>query len=441
MAESVKEPDLQTMTAVGKVLVTDDSTALLLGLLGFSATKLWNTALWHTKEAWKTTGKIPSYAKMDVSMKQEHPLWYRRLHSQSAQAILEELWQSYRSWFALRKKGERKANPPGFRRKTDLSAVTFKQNAVKWNPRTSTARFSIPKDIYGKQFLYLKIRLPEGIRLDDNTIQLARLIHKSGTWSAHFVYHITLPDLKGSGETMAIDLGMSNLAATACTDGDTSLWSGGELAALERHFDKQKAKTTRSMSKKSSTLNQKRSRQRSHLLHSVTRSLVSDADVRGVSTIIVGDLTDIRDGKDWGDSGNQKLHAWPFDKIIRMLTYKARLKGIRVVKEPEDYTSQTCSVCGTLCRSNRVHRGLYVCNQCGAVINADVNGAINILKRYLPEQISVSWSSGCLAQPAVNRFVWRKTRPSASAHKPGKWQTSLPHPRTGSAVALSEVRA
>jgi len=74
------------MTAVGKVLVTDDSTALLLGLLRFSATKLWNTALWQARECWKTTGKIPSYAKMDVAMKQEHPLWYRRLHSQSAQA-------------------------------------------------------------------------------------------------------------------------------------------------------------------------------------------------------------------------------------------------------------------------------------------------------------------------------------------------------------------
>ena len=224
MIESVKEPDLQTMTAVGKVLVTDDSTALLLGLLGYSVTKLWNTAVWHSKEAWKTTGNIPSYAKMDVAIKQEHPLWYRRLHSQSAQAVLEELWQSYRSWFALRKKGDGKAKPPGFRRRTSLSAVTFKQNTVKWNPRTSTARFSISKDIYGKQFLYLKIRMPEGIRLDDNNIQLARLIHHNGDWSAHFVYNVTLPELKGVGETMAIDLGMTNLAATACTDGDTTLW-------------------------------------------------------------------------------------------------------------------------------------------------------------------------------------------------------------------------
>jgi len=429
------------MTAVGKVLVTDDSTALLLGLLGYSATKLWNTAVWHAKEAWKTTGKIPSYAKMDVVIKQEHPLWYRRLHSQSAQAVLEELWQSYRSWFALRKKGDEKAKPPGFRRKTNLSSVTFKQNAVKWNPRMSMVRFSIPKDIYGKQFLYLKVRMPKGTCLAEDNIQLARLIHHNDTWSAHFVYNITFPELKGVGETMAIDLGMKHLAATACTDGDTTLWSGGELAALERHFDKQKSKTTRSRSRKTHVLNKKRSRQRTHLLHSFTKSLVSDADARGVSTIIVGDLTDIRDGKNWGDSGNQQLHKWPFDKIIKMLTYKARLKGIPVVKESEDYTSQTCCICGTKCKSNRVHRGLYVCNQCGAVINADVNGAINILKRYLPEQIGASWSSGCLAQPAVNRFAWRKTRPLVSAHKPGTWQTSLPHPRTESATALSSNRA
>ena len=441
MVEPAEDQDVQTMTAVGKVVVNDDSTALLLGLLGYSATKLWNTAVWHTKEVWKTTGKIPTYAKMDVTIKQEHPLWYRRLHSQSAQAVLEELWRSYKSWFALRKKGDSKAKPPGFRRKTSLSAVTFKQNAVKWNPRTSTVRLSIPKDIYGKQFLYLKIRLPHGIRLDENNIQLARLIYHHGTWFVHLVYKIKLPVLKGSGETMAIDLGMKHLAATACTDRTTALWSGGELAALERHFDKQKSKTTKSKSNRSCTLNQKRSRQRSHLLHSFTRSLVSDADARGVSTIIVGDLTDIRDGKNWGNSGNQQLHKWPFDKIIKMLTYKARLKGIRVVKESEEYTSQTCCLCGTKCKSNRVHRGLYICNQCGAVINADVNSAINILKRYLPEQIGVSWSSGCLAQPAVNRFAWRETRPLVSAHKPGTWQTPLPHPRTESATALSSMRA
>jgi putative transposase len=428
------------MTVVGKVLVTDNSTAILLGLLGFSATKLWNTALWLSKLAWRSTGKIPSYVAMDASIKRERPLWYRRLHSQSAQAILEELWQSYKSWFALRKKGDLDTNPPGFRRKTDLSSVTFKQNAVKWNPRTKTARLSIPKDIYGKQFLYLKIRMPEGIRISDETIQVARLIHKKGVWYVHFVYNEPLPALKGSGETMAIDLGMKHLAATACTDGKTGLWPGGELSSLERYFDKQKSKTTKSTSRKSRALNQKRSRQRTHLIHSLTKSLVRDADARGVSTLIVGDLKDIRDGKNWGDSGNQKLHKWPFDRIINMIEYKARMCGIRVVKEPEDYTSQTCCECGIRQKSNRVHRGLYSCSKCGSTINADVNGARNILARYLPEHKGASWGSGCLAQPAVNRFAWRNTRPASKAHKPGTWHTSMPHPRTESVVALSALR-
>ena len=56
MLDPAKEPDFQTMTAVGKASVTDDSTALLLGLLGFSATKLWNTAVWYTKDVWSATG-------------------------------------------------------------------------------------------------------------------------------------------------------------------------------------------------------------------------------------------------------------------------------------------------------------------------------------------------------------------------------------------------
>jgi putative transposase len=97
MAATPKELEHQTKTSVGKVSVTDDSTAILLGLIGFSATKLWNTAVWNTKKTWDTTGKIPAYSDLDDAMKQEHPLWCRRLHSQSAQAVLEDLWQSYPS--------------------------------------------------------------------------------------------------------------------------------------------------------------------------------------------------------------------------------------------------------------------------------------------------------------------------------------------------------
>jgi len=416
MTGPAKEPTVQTMTVVGKALVTDDSTALVLGLLGVSATKLWNTAVWHTREVWSNTGKIPTDPELDGALKQDHPLWYRRLHSQSAQLILEELRKSYQSWFALRKKGDRKAHPPGYRRKTVLSTVTFKQSAVTWNARTSTVCLSMPKDSYGKQFLFLKLCLPHGSRLTEDNVQIGRLVHENGTWFVHLANTIPLPLLSGEGETMAADLGMKDLAATACKDGTISLWLGGELAALERYFEMQKAKTTKSTSRKSRALKQKRSGQRSPLLNSFTKSLVRDAEARGVTTIIVGDLKDIREGKDWGTRGNQQLHKWPFDRIVKMLTYKARLKGIRVVEEKEHYTRQTCCVCHTRDKAGRVHRGLYVCTQCGAVIHAEVNGAIIILS-------GISRSS--VVSPGVV-VVWHSLRSTGSPGEiPGQEQKPM----------------
>ena len=50
----------------------------------------------------------------------------------------------------------------------------------------------------------------------------------------------------------------------------------------------------------------------------------------------------------------------------------------------EHYTSQKCSVCGVIKKSNRKYRGLYVCSECKMVINADVNGARNILFSVVP---------------------------------------------------------
>jgi putative transposase len=430
-------PDTQTMTVVAKAVVNDDRTALLLGLLGFSATKLWNTALWHSREVWNDTGKILSYEKLDKAIKLGKPVWYRRLHSQSAQAVLEELGRSYKSWFALRKKGDTRAKPPGFRRKDTLSPVTFKQLAVNWDPRMSTVRLSIPKDTYGRQFIYLRLKLPEDRVLTNESIRMARLVYQSGEWFVHLVCTVKLPALKGAGRSMALDLNVKNLAGSACSNGTTAVWSGGELSALERYFDKAKSRTTKSTSRRSLALNRKRSRQRRHLLHCFTKSVVRDADARGVSTIIVGYPKDIRDGKDHGANTNQKLHRWPYKLVFDMLKYKGRLLGIQVIDIGEEYTSQTCSACGTVDKSSRVHRGLYVCRECGAVMHADINAAVNILRkhtdaRYLPREMGSLWSSGCLAQPAVNRFAWRKTRPAGTAHKPGTWQTTLPHPQTES---------
>jgi len=110
---------------------------------------------------------------------------------------------------------------------------------------------------------------------------------------------------------------------------------------------------------------------------------------KGVKTIALGDLTGIREEKNFGAKTNQKFHRWPFRKVMELIQYKASMAGIAVVKTDEKYTSQTCSACKPMPdleyarKSDRIYRGLFVCKDCGTVLNADVNGAINIAKKYL----------------------------------------------------------
>ena len=156
---------------------------------------------------------------------------------------------------------------------------------------------------------------------------------------------------------------------------------------------------------------------------------------KGIGTIVLGDLRGIRqqgngEARNHGKAGNLKLHAWPFDTFAQMLEYKAKLAGITVVKLGERNTSRTCSVYGCLNPNARVHRGLYICSECGATINADVNGAVNILHKYLQglddsaeSSTGVSVRVGDVSteldevlptiwpEPSVNRYDWGKPNP------------------------------
>jgi putative transposase len=133
---------------------------------------------------------------------------------------------------------------------------------------------------------------------------------------------------------------------------------------------------------------------------------------KGVGRITVGEVDGVREDKD-GDSrnrethGNFDLHGWAFDRFTDILEYKPAVEGIRVVEVSERDTSKTCCVCGRKDDTQRVEHGLYVCGQCDAAFNADVNGAENI-RLELNQRNSESApdlgggrSTGWLAQPGV----------------------------------------
>lgn len=361
--------------------------------VGNVCTKIWNKANYYCREQWEETGMIPSYYELQRVFKND--FWCRKVHSHTAQAVLHKLSEAYRSWFTLRKR-DATANPPMFRRKGSISTVTFTKFAIK--VKDQRIRLALRKRVH----LWITYQLQPKVEITQKNI--VRIEVKNGF--ANIVYRIEEPPLKQEGQTMAIDLGIINTAVIVKENGGAEIYTGKGLLAIQRYFNKEiarvrsivmkQSKGRKKWSRKLSELVRKRRRQIRHILYAQTKSIVDDCLKSDVNVVVVGNLKNIRkqraDTKDpkklararsLGRKTNQKFHSWSFKQFTDTLQYKLRLKGIQLVSVNEKSTSKTCSRCGTVRKRNRKTRGLYICNKCGYKINADVNGAVNILKKYL----------------------------------------------------------
>jgi putative transposase len=107
-----------------------------------------------------------------------------------------------------------------------------------------------------------------------------------------------------------------------------------------------------------------------------------------------------------GKRNNQHFQSIPYGLFKQKLRSKCELFDIAYHEVSEAYTSQTCSACGRVRKANRIYRGLYMCDQCGAVINADINGAINIVKKSNPDAfIGTLGASGTVDVPTRIRVA------------------------------------
>ncbi len=76
--------------------------------------------------------------------------------------------------------------------------------------------------------------------------------------------------------------------------------------------------------------------------HKITRAVTAYCVLNNINTVVFGDITNIRKNFDRGNVLNQKMHSWPFKRIIDKLKYKLQKEGITLVMEKESYSSQ-CS--------------------------------------------------------------------------------------------------
>jgi len=161
-------------------------------------------------------------------------------------------------------------------------------------------------------------------------------------------------------------------------------------------------------SRKLRPLYDKRKRFLRHALNSMVRKTMEELKERGVRKVVVGYP------KDTVRNHGSKLtvNFWSYGYTIRRFKEIGEELGIGVTDVAEPNTSKSCSLCGDAHKNGRIRRGLYRCPRTGKAMNADLNGAVNIL--HIPESLGSrsrgqllgrDRGNGLKTQPVVYRWT------------------------------------
>jgi IS605 OrfB family transposase len=278
----------------------------------------------------------------------------------------------------------------------------------------------------------LNFALPEKVQnlLDLESLQQVRITYDRSLkqWYLIIIYNKDSRELPGGYDNiMSIDLGSANLAAISFLHHENSyLISGRPLRSMISHSNQQiarlqgiamsmhgskKHKNTKAINK----LYSHRNNYTKDYLHKVSRRIVDKAYENSCNTIVIGDIKDIKQSMDY----NKLFVQLPLRMLRDMIIYKARLLGIQVETVSEAYTSG-CSALDmeslnrmSYNKSRRMKRGQFRSEK-GIMINADINGSLNILRRYIaakdikqciPRLITSARDKGCVDNPVKLRVA------------------------------------
>lgn len=314
---------------------------------------------------------------------------YQQLPSQTAQQVLKILDRNWKAFFSAIKvwkndksKFKGRPKPPGYKLKNGEFMLVFTNQQVK----IKDGILAFPK-IVG---IHIKTRLP-----DTTDLREIRIIPKGVGYVLEIVYKkkIKLKPLN-NGKIVAIDLGVRNLITTVNNNGfKPFVIKGGVVKSINQYYNKERAriqstyghqglKTGKALQK----LTHKRNQKIKDYFHKTSRKIIEYCILNDIGTVVIGYNPDWKQNCHLGKRNTQNFVTIPYYNLIQQLEYKAEEQGITVIKQEESYSSK-CSYLDNepiehhnKYLGKRITRGLFK-SQKGTLINADVNGAYNILKK------------------------------------------------------------
>ena len=304
-----------------------------------------------------------------------------------AQQIVFQVDKAMKTWFASLKaykkdpsKFRGRPRIPSYKKKGELNCLIYSELDAR-----------LQKD--GTINLRRDIKLP--IHTNLTSFQQIRLVPKTGYIQVEIIYNKEINDTNlDKTRAIGIDLGLNNLMAITSNIGNISnLVNGRPLKSINQYYNKRKAYLTSLLAKcklKSSKrlrrLEMKRTCKIKDYLHKTSRRVVELIEQNNIGTCFIGHNKEWKHEINIGSRNNQNFVSIPYSLLINMLKYKIEEKGGVLIELNESYTSK-CSFLDNeeICKhetykGKRVKRGLFLSGS-NKVLNADINGSLNILKR------------------------------------------------------------
>lgn len=356
--------------------------------LTFLAKNLYNATLYYQRDSFFNQD-FKSYYDVNRVFTHANQRDYRALPTRVSKQVQMLVDKSFKSYFALV-------------RKKIASDYSSKVRIPSYLDKTS-GRCVVP---YTKGALSLKnegfVKLSKTdiiikTKVSKKNIQAARIVPKGNHFVIEILYKVTKKPLKSekSKRLAFVDPGLNNLMTVTSNCFNPLIYNGKPLKAINQLSSKNiaalKSKLCARGLRNSSLLQSvysKRSRRLMDLAHKITTQLVNQLDSYNIDTVIFGHNVGQKQDINLGKVTNQNFVQIPFTKLMYLLKYKCELRGIRFIETEESYTSK-CSFLDeeSICKHSsylgkRVKRGLFETSS-GILINADVNGSLNIGRKYL----------------------------------------------------------
>jgi putative transposase len=279
-------------------------------------------------------------------------------------------------------------------------------------------------------------------------VKQVRIVPRKGHYVIEVVYTVIPKKAEGLRDDLfaGVDIGVNNLAALTSNKVGFRpyLVNGRPLKAVNQYYHQTKARLQSLLalghytSRQIIELTNKRNRQIKHYLHVASRRIIDLLVAEGIGTLVIGKNKNWKQQIELGRQTNQNFVSIPFAQFIEMLSYKARLVGIQVILQEEAYTSK-CSFLDlepirkkATYLGHRIKRGLFRAGD-GRLINADVNGSYNLIRKARPEAFK-DGLTGILLNPV--RLILERSRQGA-IKKPQTPSTG--HEGGGAAVRTRQV--